>query len=499
MALNWNSLPPRLLEPLLAGSVGKPHLAAAALAALSPEAARPDLGLALLAEAWAHDPLDADLPTQILALDAKLNLVPKPVKALLAPAAKAARALRALKGADLPETSPEELFAMAEQTAPLFPAAAELIRARGHFLAGRFERAAASLDKLAAPLATTQALAAECTLRQGDRARAMDLYRSVCEAQPWHVGALSRLHDLDSGRDTALARPDGEVAILLYSWNKADDLDATLESLATSKLDEARITVLDNGSTDATPQVLEAWTHRLGERFSTLRLPSNIGAPAARNWLLTLPEVRAARWVAYLDDDILLPEDWLLRLGAAAEAYPEAGVWGCKVVDRVSPQIIQNADLHLRPARPNAAQTTGHTPLFEVTDIHQQSPDLGQFDCIRPCASVTGCCHLFRTSRLMAAGEFDIRFSPTQFDDLEHDLRLLLEGRTPVYTGHLTVRHARQSGMLTARQGAASGNAFGNQLKLQMKYTPDQIGQMRRLALAALLDDVQAKERALGL
>ena len=48
-------------------------------------------------------------------------------------------------------------------------------------------------------------------------------------------------------------------------------------------------------------------------------------APAARNWLMHLPEVREACWAAYIDDDIHLPPDWLPRLGAAAARYPEAG------------------------------------------------------------------------------------------------------------------------------------------------------------------------------
>lgn len=500
----FDDLHPNLQEHLLHGSVGKTHLAGAALAALSPECARPDLGIMLLVEAWAHDPLDSGLAAQILALDAKLHLAPGPVKALLAQAAKADKRLQPMSEAVATaheDGSERDLLLLAGQVEPILPFAAHVLRARGHFLGGRYERAAQACRSAEAPLAAWQSFLAECLLRQGERAAAIEQYRAVVAAHPWHVTALMRLYDLAEERDRDSAPLDGDAVILLYSWNKAAELDATLESLAASDTGQARIIALDNGSTDDTPQVLEAWAHRLGERFDTVRLPSNIGAPAARNWLMTLPEVRASRWTAYLDDDIILPPDWLSRLGAATRAYPGAGVWGCKIVDRDNPVLIQNADLHLRSAHEDSPlkHFTGAPPGFEMTDLHYQSPDLGQFDSTRPCASVTGCCHLFRTSRLLEAGEFDIRFSPTQFDDLEHDLRLVLAGHTPVYTGHLTVRHARLSGARAEVRGAASGNAFGNSAKLHTKIGPERSRKLRTLALATLLDDARTKQQALGL
>ncbi|MBU1001529.1 MAG: glycosyltransferase [Proteobacteria bacterium] len=504
MPYPWNTLPQPVIESLLTGSTGYAHLTRIALAALTADKPQPGLGLALLAEAWAHDPLNATVASQLLALNDKLHMLPGPLVPLLQQASKAQIKLEALHSELVrarDKASANGILTLASQVEPFFPTAARMLQAEGHFLAGRFERAGEACAAAAAPLAWLTNLRAECALRMGDREQAMTLYRDSLLAHPWQVNALLRLHDLDSGLDQAVDVPTGEKAILLYSWNKAEDLDRTLASLAASDTAGAHIIALDNGSTDTTPLVLDAWANRLGKRFTKIRLPSNIGAPAARNWLMTLPEVRRSDWTAYLDDDITLPHDWLGRLGAAATAYPDAGVWGCKVVDMAQPAIIQNADLHLREPHEDSilTQTSVHPTLFEVTDLHHQGPDLGQFDYIRPCASVTGCCHLFRTDRLLQAGEFDIRFSPTQFDDLEHDLRLLLVGHTPVYTGHLTVRHARLSGARCVTSNAASGNAFGNNLKLQYKIGPDDTGRLRALADRALSDDVLAKEQALGL
>lgn len=506
MGFPWTALPPLLLEGLATGSTGKVHLTRCARMALTPEAKAADLGLDLLAAAWEEDPLDSWLASQILALDDKLHLAPAPRKALLAQAAKADARLAPLRPAvtaALREGSAEDLARAAAEVRPVFQAGGDLLMARAHALAGRLERAedlCAGLEKTA-PLTSAMELRARCALGRGDRARAMDLLRASLGLRPWRVSPLLVLADLASEADRALHMPDGETALLLYSWNKARDLDAALASLAASDTGAARILALDNGSTDDTPAVLQAWAHRLGERFTPLTLPCNIGAPAARNWLMARPEVRAARWAVYLDDDILLPEDWLLRLGAAAEAYPGASVWGCKVVDREAPAVVQNADLHLR--EPSAAQAqpaaAGHGPWFGMTDLHLESPDLGQLAYMRPCASVTGCCHLFRTDRLLASGEFDIRFSPTQFDDLEHDLRMLEAGGGAAYTGHLTVRHARRTGADAAADTQAGGNAAGNMLKLTYKFGPRQAEAMRRLAVRRVLDDILAKERDLGL
>lgn len=103
-------------------------------------------------------------------------------------------------------------------------------------------------------------------------------------------------------------------------------MDATLASLAASELSapggEAWIFALDNGSTD-TPDVYRKWRHLAG-RMTVVTLP-NTWRPAARNWLLALPEVRRADWAAFLDDDVAVPADWLRRLWSALRAYPDAG------------------------------------------------------------------------------------------------------------------------------------------------------------------------------
>ncbi|MGL1863332.1 MAG: glycosyltransferase [Pseudodesulfovibrio sp.] len=319
-----------------------------------------------------------------------------------------------------------------------------------------------------------------CMLDGGDPASANLLLLEGLSQTPWNTSLLLRVHDLLSGWDTDQSPVPGSTAILLYSWNKAIELDATLRSLIESDLNGTTIFVLNNGSTDKTAEILESWQARFdstlgSDRFQVTTLPVNIGAPAARNWLMHLDDVQQHEFICYLDDDVILPNDWLLRLGSAVRTYPDAGVWGCKVVDHANSALIQSADSHLLvddDVPPMDLSRTAPNP-FSLTTLHIQSLDSGLFNMLRPCASVTGCCHLFRTTTLMESGDFALQLSPTQYDDMEHDLRLCESGHFAVYQGHLAIRHKKRTGAASRVSMQEEGNALGNKYKMQTMHDHD--------------------------
>lgn len=91
------------------------------------------------------------------------------------------------------------------------------------------------------------------------------------------------------------------LELLLITYNRADDLRSTLERLAESPFGDCRLTVLDNHSTDATPQVIEEMAQRFPD-LHVIRHPRNIGGTP--NYLRAL-EVATKRyaWVVADDDD----------------------------------------------------------------------------------------------------------------------------------------------------------------------------------------------------
>ncbi len=344
---------------------------------------------------------------------------------------------------------------------------------------GDWANAALAYDKALAlcPLPGLLARKAQC-LYQQEESQAVDLFRQAAALAPWDTGLLLRAADLQAGRDRPTAPPPGKGAVLLYSWNHAQDLEETLAALLASDLGEARVLLLDNGSTDETAAVAARMTANFAGRLRALRLPVNVGAPAARNWLLQEPEAAQADWVVYLDDDALVPPHWLRALGTAAAAFPDAGILGCQVTDMGAHMAVQSTDLHFESDL-FIRQDANKSGLFNLTDLCSPLPDFGYFQYIRPCLSVTGCCHLLRRSSLDAVGGFDLQFSPSQFDDLERDLRAGLKGENVVYNGHLRIQHKKRSGLMCRVNHRQAVNALGNSTKLRGLYAEDEIRRLR--------------------
>ncbi len=330
---------------------------------------------------------------------------------------------------------------------------------------------------------------AEMFYRQGDRERCMEMLRKAAQERPLSGHIIYRLYDMLTGADTAFATPAGSTAILLYTYNKADVLDKTLKSLHATDLPGSRVFVLDNASTDETDAVLRKYS-TLFDDFNIVPLRVNIGAPAARNWLMSLPEVQECDYIAYLDDDVLLPEDWLGRLYAGFERYPDAGVVGARIADALSPDALQAAGFHLiAPLYPAPGNTPLDEPLFDLASVHSQSADSGQFRMMQPCTTVMGCCHLFKAETLNDVGHFDIQFNPTQFDDVDHDLRLSLLEKTPVYQGHVRVKHMStlQGGRFVT--SSKLGNSAANKYKLQIKYPVQKLSKLASFQYSVLEND----------
>ncbi|SOB59912.1 Glycosyl transferase family 2 [Pseudodesulfovibrio profundus] len=533
-SFDFAAMPEDIRRHLLLGFSGRPHLHGAVEVVLN-HSRRPDdlyarMAADMLLAAWGENPLDGNC---VAALAGRMDKLPAVSKRLLP-------AIKSVLAHWQPEVTPEAQVAMQgsgsqqltflrdqlrHQLRNLFwwhhlyeyarihgdwPAFREQMSeaqapeglarvfscALGHALFAKGDRKAASVlygDLLAKlPLPIIDERLAMAWLGRGKIDEGLLLLQQCAASRPWNVSLQLRQYELAVDGANALAAPAGQTMVLAYSWNKADDLAATLDSLVRSDLESVQVRVLDNGSTDRTPEVIRQFIDKFGsDKASVVTMPVNVGAPAARNWLMHLPEVRESEHVAFIDDDIELPGDWLKRLGAVASRYPEAGVWGCKVVDYHGPSRMQCGEHNLYPVPGMRRETLMSTLML-------QDSDFGQMDYMRPCASVTGCVHLFRTSRLLQNGDFDLRFSPTQYDDLDRDLRMVLSGGYAAYTGFLAIPHKRRSGSLSETGKPEAGGATANMHKLLAKYSDGEFEAMAKVMDAVLLDDVQKKIKALG-
>lgn len=334
----------------------------------------------------------------------------------------------------------------------------------------------------------------ELLLRTGGKGEAKGPLATLWKAIPWHVNLTLKLFDLFNPPTPGDPADTDSAVVLVYSWNKADLLAGTLESLLESDIGRARVFALDNGSTDHTADVLEKARQAFGpDRFHVETLPVNVGAPAARNWLLSLDKVKSARWAAFLDDDIVLPKGWLLRLLGAARGRDDIGAVGCRITAAFPPFGLQSADYNIFPTPPPPTKSGELPNRVRVFDNCAGSLDTGLFTYTRPCLSVSGCCHMVSLDSIRKTGGFDLRYTPSQFDDLDRDLRASLIGMPALYAGDLAIRHVQHSSLAKSKTARQIGQVMGNKFKLDTKYSDEELARLANANRALLWADLEQK------
>ena len=119
---------------------------------------------------------------------------------------------------------------------------------------------------------------------------------------------------------TRIGEQPPEVTVVVPTRDRPAYLEVTLASLARQRTDAPHeILVVDDGASDATAQVAA----RHGARYVRHGQPRSLNA--ARN-----TGVREARapLVAFVDDDVLVPPDWLAALIGGVRAHPQAEAFG---------------------------------------------------------------------------------------------------------------------------------------------------------------------------
>jgi GT2 family glycosyltransferase len=121
------------------------------------------------------------------------------------------------------------------------------------------------------------------------------------------------------GRDTV------RVSVIIPSWNNRELLRSCLDSLAALEFDAHEVIVVDNGSTDGAPDMVETeygWAR-------LIRLARNTGFSTAVNEGI---KAAAGGLVALINNDAEAHPAWLAELCRAADSHPEAGSFASKML-----------------------------------------------------------------------------------------------------------------------------------------------------------------------
>jgi GT2 family glycosyltransferase len=118
-----------------------------------------------------------------------------------------------------------------------------------------------------------------------------------------------------------------KVAIIILNWNGREDTIECLTSLQDMTYPHTEIILVDNGSMDGSVQAVSA-------RFPEVHIIEtgrNLGFTGGNNVGLTYALTTDADYVMLLNNDTVLPPDFLEPLVDYAEANPRAGVVGPKI------------------------------------------------------------------------------------------------------------------------------------------------------------------------
>jgi len=242
----------------------------------------------------------------------------------------------------------------------------------------------------------------------------------------------------------------GGVTVVIPHWNRHDLLASVLGDLRTQTYPIDEVLVMDNGSTDGSPEVAEA----LGARV--VRLPSNRGFAAAVNQ--GIDECRS-ELVAILNNDVSLSPDWLHRLIQALDDPAISFATGKLLNANHQGYLDGTFDLLSRAGcawRAGNARSDG-APWSTPCQIFS--------------APLTA--SLFRVELFRDVGKLDERYI-SYMEDVDLGLRCALNGRSGLYVPDAVAWHAGSTTL-----GAWSPDVVRliarNQVLLAAKHYPGQL------------------------
>jgi len=195
-------------------------------------------------------------------------------------------------------------------------------------------------------------------------------------------------------------------SVIILHHNKAEYSRACLESLLCSTARPLEVVNVDNGSQDATPQILDDWeerAQRAGIAVRRLSFDTNIGAIRGRNAAL---ENSSGDYVAFLDNDTIVAQrDWLEQLRAFLDADERRAIVAPKLLFPWEPFLIECCGCGI--ARSGRVQYVGRA---EARDALMEPFEV-------QCA--ISAAWLMPRRLVDSIGALDDAFSPVQYEDLD--------------------------------------------------------------------------------
>ncbi|MDX6200232.1 MAG: hypothetical protein QOJ79_3383 [Actinomycetota bacterium] len=268
------------------------------------------------------------------------------------------------------------------------------------------------------------------------------------------------------------SRSTVDVTAVLVAADGARWLPEALAALAASTVSPAYVVCVDNGSTDASADLLKA------SYDGVLELPRGTSFGAAVE--AALRSAPATRWIWLLHDDAAVEPDALEALLAYAAQSPSAALLGPKVRDWADPRVLVEVGLTTDPA--------GH----RETGLDRREYDQGQHDTVRDVLAVGTAGALVRRDVWDELGGLDAYLAVFR-DDLDLGWRVNAAGHRVVVVPTARIRHARAATtgrrVLQSAGGRPGGIDRRNALYVLLAHAagPRLLLALPRLVIACLL------------
>jgi glucosyl-dolichyl phosphate glucuronosyltransferase len=127
-----------------------------------------------------------------------------------------------------------------------------------------------------------------------------------------------------------------KISIIICSYNRANYIGAALDALylQSSGLENFEAIVVDNNSTDGTPEVFATWRTHHPEGSFYYSTETKQGASFARN---TGAEIAKFDWLCFIDDDAIAHKDFVQNIIRHINDQPFVHGFGGRIIPRYIP------------------------------------------------------------------------------------------------------------------------------------------------------------------
>jgi GT2 family glycosyltransferase len=170
------------------------------------------------------------------------------------------------------------------------------------------------------------------------------------------------------------------LSIILVNYKRAQDTIECVRSLGQSTFTDYDIIIIDNGSSDASVERLNAECLEA----TVISTKVNLGFAEGNNVGIREALHRGSRQILLLNNDTIVDRNALAELSSSLASPSSIGIVGPKILYFDQPNVIWFAGAHLNIH----SASYGHYGIGEA--------DTGQYDTPNECDYITGCCLLFR-------------------------------------------------------------------------------------------------------